>query len=135
MRASDTTLKLPNTSNPAGATDDVVFTVEQSAPELTAFVSRQADGTILGTRRISFRYTPATKQRNFAKSTMSFSLPKVGTLQSGAFGVLGTVRVNLEVQIPETAGPIDRSQAEGLMASILADDSMSQALFNLEPLN
>lgn len=134
MQATQLTVKLPTTSDLAGTTEDVTFSPEQVSPELTTFVSRSSDGTILGTRRVSVRYSPATKQRNFAKGTMTVSNPKVGTVLSGAFGVIATPRVSIEVQIPEATDAIERARLQSLVTEMIDHELIAKALFQLDPI-
>lgn len=127
-------VSLPVTADLAGTKEDLTYSPEQISPELSTFVHRPSDGLVIGTHRVSVRFTPASKQRNYAKATMAIAMPRTGTTQSGATGVVSTPRVSIEVQLPEASTSVDRARLSVLVNELLAEDLVSKALFDLDPI-
>lgn len=109
------------------------FTPEMVTPALSTFVDRSS-GIASRFRRLSLRFGLATRQNKRNTADFSVAIPVVGTLPSGAIGVLRTLRAKVNFELPEDSTPAERSDLFAFVANGLQDSLVKGMLKDLDPL-
>lgn len=111
----------------------VVFNPEQVSPALTTFVDRSS-GIASHFNRISARYSPAGGTRKSTKSSLKIAMPIVGTLPSGATGVVRTLRAVIEFDFDDGSTDTERKDIYAFASNALANSLLRGALRDHDPL-